>query len=353
MVRGWLVVPALLLVCGCNFQIPSLTYIHETKLISVKAEVVELGPLNPNRVGVPYPTPIAEAMPGDRLALEAVIVTPDGDVLGAEDVESIWFQCGADFCGAGAEFDDPVFDVRCDELEPHTLDDPCRLGEGDVRFEFGVGDLGEMTIETRIVVFYGVLSWGERGAEDCWADRRARDVALDGCAFIQRQVKLGPSWWMLAYAETVGLTSSIPVWQIPIAVYAQQANRTPAPRIEVTVDGEVLGTYPDTTQFSTRLGDSIHIEIEYDETQQFLQTYFVALFDEESQRYVFTASPEYMTDLVYTTESILSVGEDGFQMRRDFVVDEYADPGDAQMFVRYGDDRFGEGVARLDFEVER
>jgi hypothetical protein len=341
-------------VCGCEFRIPSPTYIHETKLISVKAEVAELGPLNPARVGVPFATPIAEAMPGDRLALEAVVVSPAGDVLGPGEVESIWFQCGVFDCGAfGMELDLPEFDVRCDELDQWTLDLSCRLAEGDARVEFEVGDLAEFIVAQRVAVFYGVIAWNGRTAEDCWADRRAANVELDDCAFVQRQVKIGPSWWMLAYAETSGITSPIPVWEIPIAVYGQYANRTPNPRIDVTVDGKLLGSYPETTQFTARIGDSIHLDIEYDPLEQLTQTYFLALFDENSQSYWFEAGQEYMTDTVFTTQSIHVVGNDEFMARRDFMVDEYAEPGSAQMFVVYADDRYGEGVARLDFEVER
>jgi hypothetical protein len=340
-------------VCGCQFQIPSPTYISETKLIAVKAEVTELGPLNPDRVGVPFETPIAEAMPGDRLALEVVVVNPAGEVLGPGEVESIWFQCGVIDCGTvGVPLDGPEFDVACDELDPHTLDVPCRLGTGDARVEFEVGELAELIVTERVAVFYGVFAWNGRSAEDCWADRRATDVALDDCAFMQRQVKIGPSWWMLAYADSMGIPSPIPIWQIPAAVYAQPANRTPSPRIDVTVDGERQGSWPETTQFTARLGDSIHIDVEYDLLQQQTQFYFFARLDEESQTYWFEPGIEFIVDTVFTTGSIHVVGDEMYAMRRDFVVDEYAEPGSAQMFFVYADDRFGEGVARLDFEVE-
>ena len=340
----------LLLAAGCQLRVPSPTYISETKLIAVKAEVTELGPLNPDRVGVPSVSPIAEAMPGDRLALEAVVVDPDGAVLEPDEVESIWFQLGM---LEGLTFEAPELDVPCDELDPHTLDDVCRIGSGNGRFESVVPNLGALSVDTRIVSFYGVIAWNGRSAEDCWAERRSREAVLDDCGFMQRQVKVGPSWWLLAYAESLGLTSMIPVHQIPIAVYAQQANRVPNPRIEVWVEGELLGSYPDTAEFTARLGDSIHLEIIYDPLEQLMQAYFYALFDEESQSYWFQAAQEFMSDTIYTTGSIHVVGDDQFGMRRDFVVDEYAEPGSAQMFIRYNDDRYGEGVARLDFEVER
>jgi hypothetical protein len=345
----------LLLLAGCNFQIPSPTYISETKLISVKAEVTELGPLNPDRVGVPFDAPIAEAMPGDRLALEAVVVTPDGELLGPGEIESIWFQCGESGCmNPDLElFDAPEIDVPCDELDSPTLDLPCRLGRGDARVEFEVSELDEYIVTERVTSFYGVFAWNGRSAEDCWAARRARNASLDDCAFMQRDVKIGPSWWMLVYAESIGIPSPIPIWQIPAGVYGQPANRVPTPRIDVRVDGELQGTYPDTTQFTARLGDRIHLDVVYDELEQLTQYYFYARLDEASQKYWFDLALEFMVDTPFTTGSIHVVGEESlYVQQRDFVVDEYGEPGSAQLFFVYTDDRYGEGVARLDFEVE-
>jgi hypothetical protein len=353
--RHALIGPVLaLLVCGCEFTIPSPTYIGETKLIAVKGEVTELGLLNPDRVGVPFASPIAEAMPGDRYAFEAVVVHPDGHVLGPGEVESLWFQCGVFDCGAmGVPLDLPEFDVRCDELDPRTLDVPCQLGEGDARVEFEVSGLAELIVAERVAVFYGVIAWEGRSAQDCWAARRAASGEFNGCGFIQRQVKIGPSWWMLAYAEGIGIPSPIPISQIPAPVYLQPANRTPSPKIDVTVDGERRGSFPETTQFSARLGDSIHLDVAYDELEQATQVYFFARFNEETESYWFQAGLEYELDTMFTAGSIHVVGDEMFVAQREFVVDEYADPGSAQIFVVYTDDRYGEGVARLDFEVER
>jgi hypothetical protein len=341
-----------LLACGCEFRIPSPTYISETKLISVKGEVVELGPLHPDRVGVPFESPIVEAMPGDLFAFEAVVVDPDGKVLGPGEVESLWFQCGVLDCGTnGMALDIPELDVRCDDVDVPSLDVPCRLGEGEARFEFEIGALAELIVAQRVAVFYGVIAWDGRSAEDCWAERRAANAELDGCAFTQRDVKIGPSWWMLAYAEAIGIASPIPIWQIPAAVYAQPANRTPSPLIDVTVDGKLQGSYPETTQFTAKLGDSIHLDVAYDPIEQQTQFYFFARLN-ESQVYWFEIGLEYVLDTMFTTGSIHVTGADGFKAKRDFVVDEYAEPGNAQIFVVYADDRYGEGVARLDFEVE-
>src|SRR5690606_4960597 len=83
---------------ACNFEVPSSSYLTDTKLISVIVEVVELGPLNPGRVGVPSEAPIAEPMPHDRVAFDAVVVDADGKRLPADELETIWFQCGVVEC---------------------------------------------------------------------------------------------------------------------------------------------------------------------------------------------------------------------------------------------------------------
>jgi hypothetical protein len=340
-------------VLGCNFQIPAPTYIHQTKLISVRAEVVELGPLNPDRVGPPFESAIAEPMPGDRLAFEAVVVDASGHRLAADELDSLWFQCGVHDCGArGLTFDLPDFDRPCEDIDELTLDEACRLAHGDRSTSFEVSPLGQEVVDVRVASFYGVVAWGDRSAEDCWADRRAAESELVDCAFIQRQVKVGPSWWLLAYAETLGLVSPIPVYQIPVAVYGQVANRIPKISVEVFVDGASAGVYPEREQFTAQVGSSITLEVEFDPLEQLTQTYFYASLDNESETYWFQPAQEFITDAVYTTHSIHIVGDDEFPTRRDFVVDEYAEPGSAQIFLVYWDDRFGEGVARLDFEVK-
>lgn len=339
---------------GCNFEVPSPTYISQTKLISVRGEVVELGGLNPARVGVPYEAAIAEAMPDDRYAFEAVVVAPDGHVLAGDEIESLWFQCGVNPCGArGLSPSLPEFDRPCDELDDWTLDELCRLAAGDHRVEFEVPPLGPELIELRVAAYFGVFAWNGRTAEDCWADRRARDVELDGCGFIERPVKIGPSWWMLAYAESIGLESPIPIWQIPIAVYGQFANRIPAPTIHVQIDGVERGSWPETARFVVAPGSVIEVDSEYDETQQFTQSYFLASFDTDSWTYWFRGGAEYLLERGFSTQTIHARETEIPGTRaQEWVVDPYAEAGSAHVFVVFFDDRYGEGVARLEFEVQ-
>ena len=124
----------------------------------------------------------------------------------------------------------------------------------------------------------------------------------------------------------------------------------------VTIDGELQGTYPETSQFTARLGDEIRLEVVYDELQQLTQFYFFAMLDPVSMTYWFEPGVEFPVATPFTTGSIHVVPDESqwsmFSKRYDFVVDEYAEPGSSQVFFVYTDDRYGEGVARLDFEVE-
>ncbi|PRP99592.1 hypothetical protein [Enhygromyxa salina] len=359
--------PLLAAAAGCEFQVPAATYIHQTKLISVEAEVVELGPLNPGRVGLPNPAPIAEPMPHDRFSFEAVVVDPDGRQLPASEIESIWFQCGVHPCRVtNSATGSPVasYQRRCDEIEPDpsveqgplSMDDQCRIGEGDARFEFVLPELGPTMADHRMANYYGVIGWNGRRAEDCWSARLALDELLDDCAFITRTVKIGPSWWMLAYAsEVLNFQTQIPFWQIPIAVYGQAANRTPSARVEVWIDRALAGTHPDADSFTVEPGSRIHLEPIYDEFEQFGQTYFRAQFDPEYQKFWFQPTVELLLEIPYTTNAIHSTSPSDVTTLLpplDFVVDENAGAGRSTIFLILQDDRFGERVVRLDFEVK-
>ena len=354
---------------ACNFEVPSASYLRETTLITVLVEVTELGELNPGRVGPPSPAPITEAMPGDRIALDAYVVDVDGLRVPADELDSLWFSCGVFGCGGsngnGTDLSSDQFDRDCadldgtdDDLALPDLDAVCRLGSGDGRFELEVLPLGPLMVEQRVAQFYGVIAWEGRSAADCWAARRKRDRSLERCGFIQRSVKIGPSWWMLAYADALGLPSSIPIPQIPIATYAQPANRVPLVELDVAVGGEVIGRWPDNQSFAVRAGDRVTIEPFYDETSQLLQSYAVGLaIDEERTRYVFTTAVETTGERVFSSNALLVVEYDPslngilFPERWEVVVDEYAASGTSRVVLHYFDDRYGEGVATLVFEV--
>ena len=354
------IVAALAVALGaCEFQIPAPTYVHQTRLIAVEASV-ELGPLHPDRVGSPSPAPIAEILPGDRLTLEAVVVNPEGERYDASEIETVWISCGPYDCGASVFSSlDAEYDVPCDALEVYDMDQVCRLGAGDGRFSFEVPPLAEVMLDTRVALYYGVIGYEGRSAEDCWRARMALEEPLERCAFIRRLVKVGPSWWMIAYADQVlGLSASIPLYQIPAGVYAQLANRAPQPRIDVVIDGAIAGTWPDTASYTVAPGAAITVEPSYSPVEQLTQTYFVASLDDVSQTYWFDPVTESIVETPHTTRSLHAVGtfEEGLAWPLDFVIDEYAAPssetGVSKLFLVYADSRYGEGVAEIVFEVE-
>lgn len=347
---------------SCNFEVPSSSYLSHTKLISVVVEVVELGPLNPGRIGVPSAAPIAEPMPHDRVAFDAVVVDADGRRLPAEELETMWFQCGVYDCSSIIYASVGVAMHPCDEpdelgLSP-TTDSICRLGRGNGRFEFTVPELGQQLSKFRVAQYYGVIAWDGRSAESCWAARQGDD-GIENCAFIQRSVKVGPSWWMLVYADSIGLTTVIPIHQIAAGVLIQPANRVPIVNFVVAVDGEYAGTWPEATKFQAALGSRIEISAVYDPTSQFLQSYFRAerVGEPESETFLFTAATEILFETAYSSNAIHAVERDPSLPeyvalgKHEFVVDEYAKPETSRIWLVYFDDRFGEGVASFEFEV--
>ena len=353
-VTVWIAVGGALLGVGCNFQITAPSYLHQTKLVCVIAEVESVGPLNPDRIGMTGASSVAEVMPGDELVFDAVVVDTDGRRLPADQLDSLWFQCGdADCYGSGLNPADPRYALDCDALDSPSLDEVCRLGAGEGRVSFTVGELGPDLTDSRVATFYGVIAWEGRSAESCWEARKTELAELENCAFVHRPLKVGPSWWMLAYAESIGLNSPIPVEQFPAPVYGQLANRVPLPIFIVSVDGQVAGSYPQRSTFSVARGATIRLDLGYDPLEQQLQSYYVARQLGESDSYWFTVAGEVVTDSIYTSKLIHLVGERTYLgAPLEFVVDAYADPVDSRILVVYRDDRFGEGLAEIDFEIE-
>jgi hypothetical protein len=102
-------------------------------------------------------------------------------------------------------------------------------------------------------------------------------------------------------------------------------------------------------------GALIKLEPSYDETTQFGQTYFVAKLDQEAQKYWFEPAVEFVLEVPFSTNAIHTTADldaTGLIVPPEFVVDEFAEPGRSTIFLVFNDDRFGEGVVRLDFTVE-
>jgi hypothetical protein len=314
-------------------------------------------------VGIPSDVPITEAMPHDRLAFDAFVVDRNGERIPAAELDSLWFQCGTFECGVAAV--DPsssLFDRDCADLEddglPWNMDAVCRLGGGDGHFDFVVPELGQLMAEQRFAQYYGVIAWEGRSAESCWSARRSGTESLDRCGFIQRSVKIGPSWWMLVYAETIGLLSPIPLTEIHAAVFLQQANRLPVASFPVTIDGELRGSWPEQTEFEVKPGSRITIDRQYDEFSQFLQTYFMVQYvDPAGADFLFVPGTEVLGEFPYTSNAIVwivpeDIPDGVVPPSWEFAVDEYAEPGRSRILLVYFDDRYSEGVASFEFEVQ-
>lgn len=343
---------ATLVAPGCEFGIPDASYIGQTRLLAVHAEVVEVGELNPDRVGGSSSLAITEAMPGDRLAFDAHVVDAEGRRLGADELDTLWLQCGTLPCG-GLQFpvNGDAFAQDCATLpEPGwTTDHLCRLGTGDGHFEFEVPALGPAMVATRIAYYYGVIAWDGQRAESCWAHRLARDEVLDGCQFVRRPVKIGPSWWMLAYGEALGFESPVPIGAIPAPAYEQLANRLPAIEIDVVVDGALAGQFPGQTLFTVEPGAAIQLSVGWDEAEQINQLLFVARSLEDGTLWHFELAYELLFPRYFSTGDLRVAGETSDSGA--FTVDPRAQPGRSRLFVVYYDDRWSEGVATLEFEV--
>jgi len=339
---------------ACNFQIPEPSYLNRTKLLATRGEVVAFGPLNPDRVGIGT-APVSEAMPGDTFRFEAIVVDSDGHLLPTDEIDSLWFQCGdMQACSYVEDSGEPEPCAVDDELGMYTLDSWCELGGGDARFEFEIAALGPGIVSTRVARFYGVIAYDGRSAGECWELRKAREELLDGCAFVHRSVRIGPTWWLLAYAETQELESPIPVVQFPAPVYTQLANREPQPSISVTIEGELAGSYPEVDSFTVAPGERIVLEASFDLTAQYLQSYFVAREVEDSGSWWFELSPEFVGCNIYTSNNLHGVfSASPFNPLRSVVdVDAYAAPEPSRALLVCVDARYSEVVVALDFEVE-
>jgi hypothetical protein len=204
-------------VLGCGDELPPPSYIEATEIFTIR-HGVEIGPLNPERVGpliAGAAGPIAEVLPGDRVRLEAVVVDIDGVRLAEHELETLWLQCGARPCVFlpwGIDLNSPGYDTRCDDLELYTTDDNCLLGTRAGAFEFTVPELGSGLsfgsfaydpFAPRINMM-AVVAWDGRRATDCWDARRGDLSNLDRCGFIYHHVAIGPSWWAFAYAAQLG-----------------------------------------------------------------------------------------------------------------------------------------------------
>jgi hypothetical protein len=345
---------------GCGIDIPPPSYVSVTEIAAVRHTVVELGPLHPERVGPLFAyddeIPIAEILPGDRLLLDTIVIDVEGLPLAAENIETLWLQCGSGPCVRAAEgIEDAEFEVPCSALwmlGEYTTDSFCRLGTGSAQFEFEVPELGQEVVLDPHMSFYGVVAWDGRHASDCWAQRRGDKAQLDRCGFIYHAVTVGPVWWLMQYADSIGLYTPYYSSQSPIAGFGQPANRIPrTPELTIFVDGELAAQgRPPLPAIDVPPGAEIEIRLAFDVSSQLSQGAIVPL-----DGYSFEFVPEVVLSRTMTTGAIRRLGEelpvigDG---HFDYAVDPAPPLGRSRVLIGYSDARGANDILTLEFEVE-
>ena len=359
------------LASACELEPRPLSYVEATEIFTVR-HTVEIGPLNPERVGpliAGGDMPIAEVLPGDRLRLEIIVVDVDGRRVLADELDTLWVTCGRTECEWpvwGITFAQPPYNYRCDEFEESlTTDDICVLGSGVGAFEFEVPEFGPQVglsgglngpgFSPLILHLFGVASWGHLSAEQCWAARRGDRAMLDGCGFVHYNVGIGPLWTAYARAVELGYETHLDfdLSMVPEFVFQQPANRIPKPpSVDVVVNGELLASaIPPLPAIAVEAGDHIDVTLHFDPLTQLFQSRFKPLrwnsFD------AFTLEPEKLYATTATTGAIVETNSPGPVRKIEtlqYAVDDFAGPGTSRVWIGYHDDRGANDWLVLEFE---
>lgn len=338
---------------ACEFTIADWYYVDRTRVMGTRAEVVEIGPLWPERVGFdPLDPAITEPLPGDRLRLEAMVVDGEGRVIDPASIDALWFQCGADRCVRAGELIAGL-DRECATLDGATMDDACMLGSGG-GLEFEVPPVGPQTVAYRYGYYYMVAGVpGERSALDCWNARKAEQSSLDGCLFADRELKVGPSWLLLVDAYLAGLPEDVPIAEIPAGAFTQVSNRVPAPpTIEARSGGAPFLLDVEGPPLWVRPGQAIAIERPVFRFEADYQVFYMARQASTPGVYVFVPGNELIWAEWYTSGSLARTDDGTFAGRIDLLVDERAAPGStSRLILLWGDDRGSLDMHVFEFEV--
>ncbi|MFO7566217.1 MAG: hypothetical protein R6X02_26460 [Enhygromyxa sp.] len=354
------VVVALLGCSNFEFEIPPASHINGTELIMVR-HAVELGPLYPERAGPSFvgmdEAPIAEALPGDRVRLEAVVVEPDGRPIPAEELDTLWLQCGFSCVRPWLEFSDPLFDVPCSDLSDFTTRSICLLGSGDGRFEFEAPELGNVwwfdhSNMGANVLLYGVVAWHGRSAADCWASRRSDQAELDNCGFVYHRVPIGPYLPATIHAASVGIDSPVDPDTIPEWALWHPANRVPLPpALSVLTGGRRFEGEAPLPPIPIEPGASIDVALAFDPLSQSLQRTLKSL-SKDNQAWKLVDERLFLQT---ATSGPLRLLEVHGPMLNDAAValevDPSAAPGSSRLLLIYSDERGAADFVSLEFEV--
>jgi hypothetical protein len=349
----WRTIAALVLcLSGCGLlEVGPANRITTIEPVSFRVRVLELGPLDPERVSFPSDAPISEFLPGDRVRFEIEVVDTDGLALADEQLDSVWLL----FNSNAVRLDDPALELRCDELEAWTLDTSCRLGEGRGSIEFEAPGLGEEVGFNQRLWVYAVIAWNGQSADECWTARRDRKGMPSDCDFMVFPAAVGPSWFLLGYAASLGVYSKIPVELFHPAVYLQQANRAPKlDHVLVELEGaESVLTPSDGIigPIAVEPGQIVNLTIAVDENSQFGQAYFFPL---NFAGDLFTLWLESVQTRVATAGPIRAADQRSIPAESPIVIeiDDDAEPGLARVVLAIHDSRGAEDVVRVELEIQ-
>lgn len=350
----------LLCVCACEYDLDvgPAWHIDHPRVIGLRMEVVEPSPIWPERIGYDIDdAAIAEALPGDRVELQALAVDGEGRVQAPEALDALWFQCGVDDC----RIDVPA----CDSLE-WTTDVACELGRGGA-FAFPFPALGPIGFEERSMVVLGII-----GRDPSADAQRCREIflsstsfsplpsALSGplpdeptCAAVEAHVLIGPRWVLQFEAAQAGLEPQLPLHQIPYPVLHQPANRAPAPEppswIDVDTQLPLEGSPP-----RVRPGQRIETS---GPNWRFTdpQLYATAEEVDDTLSFVFTGRFEGLGTIYLASGPVRTFIADG--NRLELVVDEFSTTTVIRVVMIVGDRRRGDdygtlGMLASELEVE-
>ncbi len=196
--------------------------VDDTRVIAVEVRVREVGELAPERATAVALGDSAEAMPGDTVRLEALVVDADGIPFVPSGMR--WVLCPGSRCERPA-LDVPKVPCK-DDLR--AVPELCWFGEGPVpQARLPVRD-PSLLWERRAYGLTAVMPSPGGSAEDCLTRLAARNGTLWDCRFYRAAVRLGPDFAMAVYAYEAGLFTGALPQDFPAEFRAQPPNRAPA-----------------------------------------------------------------------------------------------------------------------------
>jgi hypothetical protein len=221
---------AVVIAAGCLPEVEPPWLVDETTIVTVTTRVVALGPLAPERGSFAWPTPMVEALPGDVLELEAVVMDEHGELVAAESAP-VWLMCGWDSgqCPPGSSGRRPA---PCPIAPTIPVDETCVLGEGAL-VRFGVGPLndfpyGPVTL-AQVIVAAGTpgVSTGASCLERLQSGEASVEQPLWDCRFTEERVELGPGYPLALAAVEAGFELDPPPSELPEELRSFEPDRAP------------------------------------------------------------------------------------------------------------------------------